>query len=132
MEKMLDNVMKFLEQDNINMSKYFANSEIMKNETREIYQATARLYNQKDISSNATATIDWAANVFNRPLGLPRWFMAAYPDVVKWFSDLKDEEMISVLGNLSRNDMDENNYFKLEILRKIVDDFKRKNKLECI
>lgn len=123
---------KFLEQDNINMSKYSANSEIMENETKEIYQATVKLHKQEDISHNATATIDWVANILNRPLGLPKWFLTAYPDVIKWFSSLRDEEIISILGNLSQNDMDENNYFKLEILRKIVDSYKKDNRLECI
>ena len=132
MEEVFANVIKFLEQDNINMSKYSAYSEIIKNETREIYQATARLHNQEDISGNATTTIDWMANVLNQPIGLPKWFMAAYPDVVKWFSNLGDDEIISTLGNLSQNDMDGNNYFKLEILRKIVDSYKKNNRLECM
>lgn len=35
-------VKKFLDDDKINMAKFFANSEIMKNETKEIYQATAK------------------------------------------------------------------------------------------
>ena len=44
----------FLEQDNIDMDKFLANSEIIKNETKEIYQAIARLHNQNDINDSAT------------------------------------------------------------------------------
>lgn len=121
----------FLEQDNIDISKYLANSEIIKNKTKEIYQATARLHNQNDISDNATETIYWMALTHNQPLGYAKWFMTAYPDVVKWFSDLKEEEIIPIIGNPMEEYMDENNNFKLSVLRKIVDAYKSSSNLEC-
>ena len=131
MEKLMEEIVKFLEYDGIDMSKYSANSEIMKNETKEIYQATTELYNQNDISDNATETIQWVASVLNQPLGFYRWFMTAYPDVVKWFSNLDEEMVISIIGNPTKDYMDENNKLKLPILRKIVDAYKISNKLEC-
>lgn len=124
-------IQKFLEQDKIEMSKFLANSEIIKNETKEIYQATARLHNQNDISENATKTIHWMALIYNQPLGYSKWFMTAYPDVVKWFSDLEEGKIISIIGNPTSDYMDDNNNFRLPILRKIVDAYKVTNNLEC-
>ena len=124
-------IIQFLEQDNILMAKFLANSEIIKNETKEIYQATARSHNQNDISGNATETIHWIALIYNQPLGYAKWFMTAYPDVVKWFSDLEEGKIISIIGNPTPNYMDDHNNFKLPILRKIVDAYKTINNLEC-
>ena len=124
-------IKEFLEQDNIDMSKFLANSEIIKNETKEIHQATARLHNQNDISGKAIETIHWMALIYNQPLGYAKWFMTAYPDVVKWFSDLKEEKIISIIGNPTQDYMDENDNFKLPILRKIVGAYKNTNSLEC-
>lgn len=124
-------VIKFLEQDKIDMSKYLANSEIMKNETKEIYQTTSRLYNEIDISNNATKTIYWMAPIFNRPLGYPLWFMTAYPDVVKWFSDLEKEKIISIIGDLNEDYFDAHECLEMPILREIVDAYKVNEHLEC-
>lgn len=124
-------IKNFLEQDNIDMSKFLANFEIMKNETKEIYQATARLHNQNNISDNATETIYWMANILNQPLDYPKWFMTAYPDVVKWFNGLEEEKIISIIGNQTQDYMDNHNKFRLPILRNIVDAYKIINKLEC-
>jgi len=124
-------IIQFLEQDTINMAKFLANSEIIKNETKEIYQATARLHNQNDISDNATETIHWMALSYNQPLGYSKWFITAYPDVVKWFSDLEEEKIVSVIGNPTPDYMDDYNNFKLPILRKIVDAYKTIKNLEC-
>ena len=128
---MEEDIKKFLEQDAINMTKFLANYEIIKNETKEIYQATARLHNQNDISDNATETIHWMASIYNQPLGYAKWFMTAYPDVVKWFSDLEEEKIISMIGNPTADYMDEHDNFKLPILRRIVDAYKNTNNLEC-
>ena len=124
-------ITRFLELDNINTSKYLANSEIIKYETKEIYQASCKLHREDDLSGDRTETIDWVALVYNQPPGSPLWFMAGYPDVVKWVSDLDEEKITSILGDLTETDMDENNYFKLPILRKLVNAYKSTNKLEC-
>ena len=128
---MEESIKRFLEQDNIDLAKFLANSEIIKNETKEIYQATARLHNQKDVSDKATETIHWMALICNQPLGYAKWFMTAYPDVVKWFSDLKEEKIISIIGNPTPDYMDDHDNFKLSVLRKIVDSYKTLNNLEC-
>ncbi len=124
-------IKKFLTQDNINMTKFLTNSEIIKNETKEIYQATAKLHNQNDISDNAMETIYWMASILNQPLGYSKWFMTAYPDVIKWFSNLEEEKIISIIGNPTFDFMDDNSNFKLPILRKIVDTYKTIHNLEC-
>lgn len=126
-----EDIKKFLEEDNIDKSKLLANSEIMGHETKEIYQATARLHSQKDISDNATESIGWMALFYNQPLGFPIWFMTAYPDVVKWFSGLKEEEVISIIGNPAENYTDNSDHIKITHLRKIVDFYKTHHKLEC-
>ncbi len=128
---MENDIKEFLERDSVDMSSFLANSEIIKNETKEIYQATARLHGQNDISDNATKTIHWMALIYNQPLGYAKWFITAYPDVVKWFSNLDEERIISVIGNPTPDYMDNNHNFKLPILRKIVDAYKAINNLEC-
>ena len=57
--------------------------------------------------------------------------MTAYPDVVKWFSDLQEEKIISIIGNPTQDYMDDHRNFKLPILRKIVDAYKVTASLEC-
>ena len=71
------------------------------------------------------------ALIYNHPLGYSKWFMAAYPDVVKWFSNFEEGEIISTIGNPTQDYMDNHNNFKLPILRKIVDAYKVINSLEC-
>lgn len=124
-------IKQFLEQDNIDMTRFLANSEIIKNETKEIYQAKAKLHDQNDKSVNTIKTIHWMALIYNQPLGYSRWFMTAYPDVVKWFSNLEEGKIISIIGNPTPDYMDDHNNFKLPILRKIVDVYKITNNLEC-
>lgn len=121
----------FLDQDAIDQLKFFANLEIIKNGTKDIYKAQKRLHNEEDISDNATKTIEWMASPLNQPLAYPLWFMAAYPDAVKWMSNLEDENIIVITGELSEDSIDERRYFKLPILRKIVDGYKNLNALEC-
>ncbi len=128
---MEEDIKKFLEQDNIDMTKFLANSEIIQNETKEIYHVTARLHNQKEISDNATKTIHWMASIYNQPLGYAKWFITAYPDVVKWFSELKEEEIILIIGNPMQDYMNDQNNFELSILRNIVDAYKTDHRLEC-
>lgn len=124
-------IKEFLEEDDLDFSKLLANSAIFKNGSKETYQASAKLLNENDISYNATKTIHWIANIYNQPLGYPSWFMAAYPDVVKWFSSLEESEIASIIGVPDTNYLDENGKFVFQILRKIVDTYKINNNLEC-
>lgn len=128
---MKEEIQKFLVQDAIDNSKFQANLEIMKSETKEIYRAQTLLLNQKDISSNATETIEWMASSFNQPMAYPTWFMAAYPDVVRNISDLDDVQLIAIIGESTEDFINEDNNFKLPILRKLVDWYKIRHGLEC-
>lgn len=122
---------QFMIPDRININKFAPNYMILKNGSREIYSASAKLLNEPDLSRDGTLTIDWMANIFNRPLGYSFWFMAGYPDVVKWFSNLEEEKMKFLLDDFVEDYMDNNDKLRLPILRKIVDSYKIINKLEC-
>jgi hypothetical protein len=128
-----EEMQKFLEEDNIDFLKLSANLEIIKNGNKEIYKANAKLQGINDISENATKTVEWVAPILNQPLGYPQWFMAAYPDVVKWFAEsLEDNEIIDIIGEPTEDFFDENNNLNFSILRKIVNAYKLVNTLECI
>ena len=123
---------KFLEEDNIDFLKLAANLEIIKNGNKEIYRASAKLHGVNDISDSATNTVEWVSDILNQPIGYPQWFMAAYPDVVKWFAEsLGDNEIIDIIGEPSQDFFDENNNFNFSILRKMVNAYKLINTLEC-
>lgn len=128
-----EEMQEFLEEDNIDFLKLSANFEIIKNGSKEIYKASVRLQGANDISENATDTIEWIADILNQPLGYPQWFMAAYPDVVKWFTEsLEDNEKFDVIGEPTEDFFDEQKKFNFSVLRKIVNSYKLINTLECI
>lgn len=122
----------FLVLDNIDLLKFKANYEILKNETKEIYQATAKLHSEPDISESATSSIYKLGPIINRPFGHPEWFIAGYPDVVNYFSLLEEHKMENIFGAVSKNEvLNENGKFKIPFLRKIVDMYKKSgNKFE--
>jgi len=65
--------------------------------------------------------------VINRPLGYPMWFIAGYPDIVNYFSlPGQDKEMEGLFGDIPTEEgLDENQTFKMSVLRKIVDLYKK-------
>lgn len=132
---MNEDIKKFLEQDDIDLSKVQANDEIMRNQTVEIYQATASLHSKPDISDKATKTIHWMASPLNQPQGYPVWFMIAYPDVVFWLSELvegrTEEDALPIMGEFSEKDLDSNGKMNMSFLRKIVNVYKLTHDLEC-
>jgi len=120
----------FLIPDSINPVSFKANYEILRHNSRELYQSHASLVNEPDFSKHGTKTIDELAKFGNQPLGYRDWFIAAYPDVIMWFQDLKDEEAMEIMGNPAEEDVfDEEHKIKVEFLRKIVDSYNKK--LEC-
>lgn len=124
---MVDN---FLIPDKINPVSFKANYEILRHNSRGLYKSHASLVDEPDFSNDGTKTIDELAKLGNQPLGYRDWFIAAYPDVIMWFQDLKDQEAMEILGNLSDNEVfDEEHKIKSEYLRKIVDSYQKK--LEC-
>lgn len=133
MENETQTIKDFLKQDNIDTNKFSANLEILKNETREIYKANIRLHSELDISEYATPSVDWLALRINQPIGYSRWFMAGYPDVVRWVSKLKDERIISIIDNYIKQEvMDENDEIKVSFLRKFVEAYQKEGYiLEC-
>ncbi len=120
----------FLIPDNINPVSFKANYEILRHNSRKLYQSHASLANEPDFSKQGTQTIDELAKFGNQPLGYSDWFIAAYPDVIIWFQDVKDEKAMEIMGNPSeQNIFDEEHKIKGEYLRKIVDSYKKR--LEC-
>lgn len=116
--------------DKINSLSFKANYEILRHNSKELYQSHASLVDEPDFSEHGTKTIDELAKLGNQPLGYRDWFIAAYPDVIMWFQDVKDEEAMEIMGNPSEEDVfDEERKIKGEYLRKIVDSYKKK--LEC-
>lgn len=124
---MVDN---FLIPDKINPVSFKANYEILRHNSRELYQSHASLVSEPDFSKDGTKTIDELAKFGNQPLGYRDWFIAAYPDVIMWFQDVKDDEAMKIMGNPSEEDVfDEDHKIKAEYLRKILDSYNKK--LEC-
>ena len=79
------------------------------------------------------------------PLGYPYWFASAYPDVVRYFSSIEDEEFTRVFETMGFTEedlkdfdnpkmIDQEGCFRIEILYKLKELYKelRHNaKLEC-
>lgn len=130
-ESIIEMIDQFMIPDNINVTKFVANYMILKNGSREIYSASSKLNNEPDLSNEGTFSIEFFSPI-DRPLGYPLWFIAGYPDVVKWFSDLEEEKIISIVGNLTQDSADEDGHLKLSVLRKMVDAYKLTNELECL
>jgi len=128
---MQESIQKFLIEDNLDPKKVSSNWEIIKNETVAIYKASLGLTGEIDLSQDVTPTIEWAASPLNQPPAFPIWFLSAYPDVVKYFSNLEDEDMKAVFGELDETALDDEGSLKMQVLRSIVNDFKVKHKLEC-
>lgn len=124
---MVDN---FLIPDKINPVSFKANYEILRHNSRELYQSHASLVNEPDFSEHGTKTIDELAKLGNQPLGYRDWFIAGYPDVVLWFQDVKEEDALKILGNPTEDEIfDQEHKIKPEHLRRIVDAYNKK--LEC-
>lgn len=79
------------------------------------------------------------------PSGYPYWFASAYPDVVKYFSAIEDEEFIKLFEDMgfTKEDLkdfdnpkfiDQEGCFRVEILYKLKEHYKELHpsaKLEC-
>ena len=124
-ENEYNQILEFLNEDKINLVKFRANREIMKDQSLEIYKASVQLRSELDLSKDITPSIEWVADVLNQPLGYPAWFMAAYPDVVFWASKLAEksteENTFPIIGNFSEKDVSDNGKMNISFLRKIVD-----------
>lgn len=130
---MITDIKDFLLSDNIDGNKFKANFEILKNQSREIYKSSSELLNEPYLGDEGTHSIDKLAPRTNRPLGYSDWFIAAYPDVVLWCSNLPDEIFQDILGDDSEKEgLDKDQEIKLIYLRRIVNAYKKiGNKLEC-
>jgi hypothetical protein len=130
---LLEMIDKFMTPDCISINKFTPNYMILKDGSKEIYSAFAKLRNEPDLSEDGTPTIEWMSNILNQPPVYPLWFMAGYPDVVKWFSDLDEGKMKLFIDDFINDRVNNNGKFKLPILRKIIDEYvKEGNTLECV
>jgi hypothetical protein len=117
--------------DRIDIKKFMANWQILKcSGSRELIKSESKLLGNINYS---TSSIDIFAFPIDRPIAYDNWFIAGYPDVVNWFRDIDEKEVISIMGTSSEEDcFNIEHRFKFEYLRKIVNAFKnKKNKLEC-
>lgn len=70
--------------------------------------------------------MSYYSNLENRPSGFPDWFLAAYPDVSKWFSKNIDSiEKIPLFKNIfdKSENFIQDGTIKNEVLRVMIDYF---------
>lgn len=88
----------------------------------------------QDMSEFLSPSIAALCDPLNRPSEYPRWFIAAYPDVVTWFSNWEASEKQELLVSVAmQRGYDQENQFTLEALRALVDVYKTSTgtRLEC-
>ena len=87
-------VMDFLKPDLIDSEKFTNNLELIH---AEYYFEIEKILRKNKL----TTTMSYYSNLENRPSGFPDWFLAAYPDVSKWFSKNIDSiEKIPLFKNI--------------------------------
>lgn len=125
----------FFDKDDVKPVRYFANHAILMRGNRELASQYAEAGGELDLSRYGTKSIDWLAELGNRPVGYDDWFMAAYPDVVKWASHMADSQQESfneLLGNPTEEHFfDKNGKVDMKYLRQLVDIYKRNHTLEA-
>ncbi len=88
----------------------------------------------QDMTEFLSPSITALCDPLNRPSEYPRWFIAAYPDVVTWFinCDEKEKRELFVAVAMQRG-YGEDNQLTLEALRALVDVYKTstEKRLEC-
>jgi hypothetical protein len=131
--KVIELLREFPIRDDLDFKKYIANSLILEHGSRALYKKFAKLSDDPDYSEQGSATIDFFASKFDRPLGYGKWFIAGYPDVVKWFSDLDESEVKRALGSPSKEDfLEHDRYIKNKYLKRMIKVFKAEgHSLEC-
>ncbi|MFA5935065.1 MAG: hypothetical protein WC827_04225 [Candidatus Paceibacterota bacterium] len=119
--------------DNIKPESFYANYQILISGSRKICKSEAKLHDEVDISDLGTKSIDTVASPYDRPIGLPKWFIAGYPDITNWIKNSPNDRLEKIFDNL-RGDSFLNVDGKItnENLRKLVDVYKKDNNLECI
>lgn len=88
-----------------------------------------------------THSINHFTDSFNRPMGIPTWFLAAYPDVAYWISNNLDslkghppfDLLFSDNSDIEEKVCDSMGYFKHYLLRSFIDHYRKtvNKKLEC-
>lgn len=126
---------KFFIPDNISPGSFFDN-----------YQKLSDSYS---FDSKYTPSLESFLRVMDRPMAFPIWFIAAYPDVTKWFVDEKVESLNEGEQEKFFEDLatkafgakdldaakvqDSEGHFKAEMLRAVIDIYKdsRGAQFEC-
>ncbi len=121
----------FFKPDYINPIVFFENIKIAE---AGIYEL--EMYQEQFDSLKISPTMHFFKEYFNRPTGFPLWFMAAYPDVVKWASINinKYKEHPYFKNCFSRKEsFIKEDLIKTEVLRLFINFYKENviNKLEC-
>ncbi|HQV77512.1 MAG TPA: hypothetical protein PK301_03405 [Chitinophagales bacterium] len=112
-------VMDFLKPDLIDSEKFTNNLELIH---AEYYFEIEKILRKNKL----TTTMSYYSNLENRPSGFPDWFLAAYPDVSKWFSKNIDSiEKIPLFKNIfdKSENFIQDGTIKNEVLRVMIDYF---------
>lgn len=125
----------FFEPDKIDYKKFLANYKVLEHQSVKLFEQYIDFTDdEKFLKGHNTKGIDKLASIIDRPLGYYEWFIAAYPDVVNWATDLSDEEFVEYFGDPDKLEhmMNNEKRFKNEFLRIIVDMYLKikKKKLE--
>ena len=133
-------VSDFFIPDKIDFMKFAANWHAIINDSAEIFSLYAQFDEmEKELSNKMTKSIQGMDLLGGVPLGYPNWFVAAYPDVMKWFTETSEQDILEALGFQSIEEyekydrMDDSRHFKPELLRKFINFYTKKvcEPLEC-
>jgi len=98
----------------ISITKYFFNCDLIKNPHKK--------YNSECENKISPALYFFLVFDHKKPQGYPDWFLAAFPDVLKWATEDNWEEVVSYLEqNISEEDFMEDNHIRFDHLETIID-----------
>ena len=115
-------VTDFFIPDNINPAKFRAN-------TRLLFDRGVSLISGEEEKDDPTPSVRKYHSFFERPMGIPIWFIAAYPDVTSWTDDESKKEgsiLLDILGNIPEEELHDNDrHIKPQYLRQLIDAYRK-------
>lgn len=120
--------------DDIDKRKTMANLLVLQHGSYKLAESYSRFdEEQKELLKFATNSIKKIDPLRGIPLAFTHEFVATYPDIIVWWSNLSDEKQEELLENFDENDLlDNGKKIKQKYLRVIIDAYKDTGvKLEC-